>query len=98
MLRGVTLNGKDYGTFITSLFRSWVSSNNLKPTDNQLRVEVTNVSANRIRDLDRRGVSWKIFKDINVVDESYHPFDASNWPITASGLLGPVTLTPIISR
>lgn len=90
----VTLNGKDYGTLITPPFR--VIVDHLKPTGNELKVEVTNVSANRIRDLDRRGVNWKIFKDINVVNESYHPFDASNWPLTASGLLGPVTLTPMI--
>jgi hypothetical protein len=60
-----------------------------------LEVEVTNVSANRIRDLDRRGVKWKNFRDINFVDLNYHPFDASRWPLTASGLLGPVTLTPL---
>ena len=68
---------------------------NLKPTDNKLEVEVTNVSANRIRDLDRRGVKWKIFKDTNVVNENYQPFDAADWPLTDSGLLGPVTLTPL---
>ena len=25
----------------------------------------------------------------------YKPFDASGWPLTDSGLLGPVTLTPL---
>ncbi len=89
----VRLNGKDYGTFITSPFG--VAVDNLKPTNNKLEVEVTNVSANRIRDLDRRHVPWKIFHDINFVDINYHPFDASNWPLTDSGLLGPVTLTPM---
>jgi hypothetical protein len=87
----VKLNGKDYGTLITPPFR--VVVDNLKPAGNQLEVEVTSVAANRIRDLDRRGVQWKIFKDINFVDVNYHPFDASNWPLTDCGLLGPVTLT-----
>ncbi|MGH7950302.1 MAG: glycosyl hydrolase [Limisphaerales bacterium] len=87
----VTLNGKNYGTLITPPFR--VVVDNLKPTGNKLEVEVTSVDANRIRDLDRRGVKWKIFHDINFVDENYRPFDASNWPLTDSGLLGPVTLT-----
>jgi hypothetical protein len=64
--------------------------------DNLLEVEVTNVSANRIRDLDRRGVNWKNFNDINFVNLNYKPFDASNWPLTDSGLLGPVTLTPVV--
>ena len=89
----VRLNGKDYGTLITPPFR--IVADNLKPKDNQLEVEVTSVSANRIRDLDRRGVPWKIFKDINIVDVNYQPFDASNWPLTDCGLLGPVTLTGV---
>ena len=89
----VKLNGKDYGTLITPPFR--VVVDNLKPTGNTLEVEVTSVAANRIRDLDRRGVQWKIFKDINIVNVDYKPFDASNWPLTDCGLLGPVTLTAV---
>ena len=89
----VKLNGKDYGTLIAPPFR--VVVDNLKPTGNQLEVEVTSVAANRIRDLDRRGVQWKIFKDINFVNLDYQPFDASNWPLTDCGLLGPVTLTAV---
>jgi hypothetical protein len=67
----------------------------LKPTGNQLEVEVTSVSANRIRDLDRRGVKWKNFRDINFVNLDYKPFTAANWPLADCGLLGPVTLTPL---
>jgi hypothetical protein len=89
----VKLNGKDYGILVMPPFRVMV--NNLKPTGNQLEVEVTSVAANRIRDLDRRHVQWKIFKDINVVNINYRPFDASTWPLTDCGLLGPVTLTPL---
>jgi alpha-L-rhamnosidase len=89
----VRLNGRDYGTLFTSPFR--VVVDNLKPNGNTLEVEVTSVSANRIRDLDRRGVPWKIFKDINFVNVNYRPFDATNWPLTDCGLLGPVTLTAV---
>jgi hypothetical protein len=92
----IRLNGKDYGTVIASPFG--VVVDNVKPTGNKLEVEVTNVSANRIRDLDRRQVPWKIFGDINIVDVNYHKFDASNWPLTDSGLLGPVTLTPVVGH
>ena len=67
----------------------------LKPKGNLLEVEVTNVSANRIRDLDRRKVAWRTFTDINFVNIDYKPFDASNWPLTDSGLLGPVRLVPV---
>jgi hypothetical protein len=90
----VRLNGKDYGTLITPPFR--VTVDNLKPKDNRLEVEITNVSANRIRDLDRRGVKWKNFHDINFVNRNYQPFDASDWPLMDSGLLGPVTLTAAV--
>jgi len=89
----VRLNGKDYGTLIAPPFG--VVVDNLKAKGNRLEVEATNVSANRIRDLDRRHVQWKIFHDINFVNVNYRPFDAANWPLTDSGLLGPVTLTPV---
>ena len=92
----VHVNGQDYGTLITPPFRVVVDQ--LKPAGNVLEVEVTSVAANRIRDLDRRGVNWKIFKDINLVNVDYRPFDASNWPLTDCGLLGPVTLTAVTAK
>ena len=80
------------GTALYSLaFRAPVDR--LKPQDNLLEIEVTNVSANRIRDLDRRKVPWKNFHDINFVNLNYRLFDAADWPLYESGLLGPVTLT-----
>jgi hypothetical protein len=92
----VRVNGKAYGTLITPPFR--VVVDNLKPTGNTLEVEVTSVTANRIHDLDRRGVPWKTFRDLNLVDINYKPFDAANWPLTDCGLLGPVTLTPVVAK
>ena len=89
----VRLNGQELGTLFTPPFR--VLATSLKPRDNVLEVEVTNTSANRVRDLDRRGVNWKNFYDINFVGIDYKPFDASKWPLSESGLLGPVTLTPV---
>jgi hypothetical protein len=89
----VRVNGKEVGTAIMAPYRVMVDK--LKDADNVLEVEVTNQSANRIRDLDRRGVKWKNFEDINVVNIDYKPFDASKWEVRESGLLGPVTLTPL---
>ena len=67
-------------------------SGRLKPGRNQLAIEVTNLAANRIADLDRRKVPWKRFHEINFVNLDYKPFDASDWPALASGLLGPLRL------
>jgi hypothetical protein len=89
----VRVNGRDLGTLFASPFR--VETGPLRRRGNVLEIEVTNVSANRIRDLDRRGVQWKTFRDINFVGIDYKPFDASSWPVRASGLLGPVTLQPV---
>ncbi|MCW3094870.1 MAG: glycoside hydrolase family 2 sugar binding protein [Chthonomonadaceae bacterium] len=89
----VHVNGKPVGTLLSAPFQ--VIVDNLKTGDNLLEVEVTSVAANRIRDLDRRGVNWKIFKDINFVSIDYKPFNAADWPLTDCGLLGPVTLQPV---
>ena len=89
----VRLNGRDLGVLFEPFFA--VETGPLRATGNVLDVEVTNLSANRVRDLDRRGVPWKIFRDINFVGIDYRPFDASRWPVRPSGLPGPVTLQPI---
>lgn len=89
----VWVNGKPAGVAVAHPFRVDLAGS-LRPGRNELAIEVTNLSANRIRDLDRRGVGWKKFHDINLVDHLYQPFDASGWDLEPSGLLGPVTLTP----
>jgi hypothetical protein len=89
----VRLNGVSLGTLIARPFEARTGP--LRRRGNRLEIEVTNLSANRIRDLDRRGVAWKVFKDINYVNFAYKPFDASAWPVRLSGLLGPVTLTAV---
>lgn len=90
----VRLNGEEVATAWSLPFRRRVGEH-LRPGRNVLELEVTNLAANRIRDLDRRGVDWKIMHEINFVDIEYRRFDASAWPDTPSGLLGPVTLTPL---
>jgi hypothetical protein len=89
----VWVNGRPASAVVAHPFRVDVSGL-LKPGSNELAIEVTNLSANRIRDLDQRGVDWKKFYDINFVDHLYKPFDASGWDTKPSGLLGPVTLVP----
>ncbi len=90
----VLVNGRDAGLLWCLPFRAPVG-HCLRPGKNHLAVEVTNLAANRIRDLDARGVAWKNFHEINFVNAHYKPLDAGLWPLQPSGLLGPVTLTPL---
>lgn len=92
----VRLNGRELGILFASPFT--IDTGPLRRSGNVLEVEVTNLSANRIRDLDVRGVQWRNFNDINFVNIDYKPFDASKWPVRTSGLLGPVTLQPLSSN
>jgi hypothetical protein len=86
----VRVNGRDCGTLFMHPYR--VRLGDLKAKGNRLEVEVTNLSANRIRDLDRRKISWRNFYNANVVSKGGGELNATNWPVFDSGLLGPVKL------
>jgi hypothetical protein len=90
----VRLNGRDIGTVWSLPFQLDLNGA-LVPGPNTLEIEVTNVAANRIRDMDRQGVDWKIMREINFVNVRYEPFDASHWAIEPAGLLGPIELVPL---
>ncbi len=64
----------------------------LKVGDNELRIEVTNLPANRIADLDRRGVKWRKMEEINVVDINYKKTTYDQWEPVPSGLNSEVRL------
>ena len=63
-----------------------------KAGKNTLRIEVTNLPANRISELDRQGVKWRKFDEINVVDINYKKTSYANWEAVKSGLNSNVTL------
>jgi hypothetical protein len=48
--------------------------------------------ANRIADMDRKGIEWRKFKDVNIVDIHYRKTGYSHWYLVPSGLLGPVRI------
>jgi hypothetical protein len=89
----VWINDRPVGILVSQPYRTDIAPF-IHEGFNKLSVEVTNLSANRIRDLDRRAVPWKKFEDINIVNHKYEPFDASDWPLELSGLLGPVQIIP----
>jgi hypothetical protein len=90
----VWVNGKDAGILWHVPFKVSIGQY-LKQGRNTLKIEVANLMANRIIDLDKRKVEWRKFNEINFVDLYYKPFDASSWEPMASGLLGPVIITPV---
>ena len=58
----------------------------LKKGKNTIRIEVTNLPANRIADLDRKGVKWRKMKEINVVDINYKKTTYADWKPVESGI------------
>ena len=64
----------------------------LKAGKNTIRIEVTNLPANRIADLDRKGVKWRKMEEINVVDINYKKTLYDNWEPMPSGLNSQVRL------
>jgi len=86
----IRVNGEYAGALIAHPFRMDISDH-MHNGENRLDIEVTNVSANRIRALERSGREWEKFYDINMVNLHYQPFDASRWKVMPSGLNGGVT-------
>ncbi|MFK7832561.1 MAG: glycosyl hydrolase, partial [Winogradskyella sp.] len=89
----VWLNDDYVGALWANPFEINIGS--LKAGDNKLTIEVTNLSANRIRAKEMRGEEWKNFYEINMVNKDYEKFDATKWNPMPSGILGPVKLTPL---
>ena len=96
----IRLNGKEVAGLIQPPWTVVIPAAELK-AENRLEVIVTNLAANRIADMDRRGVKWKKFYNTNMparLRENMGPdklFTAAHWSPRPSGLLGPVTLTPV---
>jgi hypothetical protein len=95
------LNGESLGVVFTSPYRVRIPAEKLKAKGNLLEIDVANLMANRIADLDRQGVRWQKFYNVNMSPrrpENRGPggaFSAAKWKPLPSGLAGPVTLTPV---
>ena len=96
----IILNGKKIATLIGPGYTVTIPVSQLK-AENELQVIVTNGMANRILDLDKKGIQWKKFYNINMsarLPENRGPdglFTAAKWQPKPSGLIGPVTITPL---
>ncbi len=99
----VYLNGRYVGTVLptgTSAedANSLVLPNNAFRGNDVLTIRVANGMGNRIADLERKGVRWQMFYNINMSprrpeNRKDGVFSTIDWTPQASGLLGPVTLT-----
>lgn len=87
----VRVNGMQVDTLFAVPFKTAIGKY-LKEGENTLEIEVTNLPANRIADYDRRGIVWRIFHDINIVDVNYQRTLYDKWDVVPSGLLGPVVI------
>ena len=96
----IFLNGKKIGTLIGPEFSLDIDAKLLK-NNNRLEVRVSNLMANRIHYMDRSGLVYKKFYNINFPAHDAENrgkdglFTTLNWGIKPSGLAGPVTLTPL---
>ena len=87
----VWVNGQDAGILWSIPFTARIGKF-LKTGTNTIEIEVANLMANRIRQMDQQKIQWRNYHEINFVNIDYKPFDASEWKLMPSGLLGPVTI------
>ena len=88
----VYINGQYVGCAWSVPYVLQVDGSVLHEGDNTLRIEVTNLPANRIADLDRKNVEWRKFEEINVVDIKYKKNKYDTWTPMPSGLNSTVRL------
>jgi hypothetical protein len=99
----VTLNGRELASLIGPAFQLTFDHDQFAPS-NVLEIHVSNLMANRIAALDRAGVPWRKFYNVNFparLPANRGPdglFTARAWEPLDSGLIGPVTLTPQSAR
>lgn len=98
----IFLNGKPLAALIGPTYKCFISGLLLNDY-NVLEIRVSNLMANRIADMDKRGIFWKKFYNINFParkpeNRKNGLFDASQWTPRESGLIGPVRLIPVNSK
>jgi hypothetical protein len=98
----IILNGNEISTLIGPDYQVIIEKKMVK-SQNTLEIKISNLSANRIAYLDRNNVPWKKFYNTNfparlAQNRKNGLFDASDWLPGESGLIGPVTITPMKKR
>ena len=82
----VSINGHDIGCAWAVPYVLWFDKSVLHEGINTISIAVTNLPANHIAELDRKGVKWRKMKEINMVDINYKNTSFANWKPMPSGL------------
>lgn len=90
----VIVNGQEAGIVWSIPFEINIGKY-LKKGKNTIQIEVCNLMANRIRQMDKNKIQWRNYHEINFVNINYKAFDASHWKVHPSGLDGEIQLIPI---
>lgn len=96
----INLNGKELTTLIAPPYSVNIKSDDLKEL-NILEISVTNLMGNRMADMERKGLPYKIFYNVNfpahdAINRGEDGlFTTKGWQPQESGLIGPVTITPL---
>ncbi len=93
----VRVNGHEAGIAWSLPFRIEVGRW-LQAGENRIEIDVTNLPANRIAEMDRRGVEWRIFKNANITGARTKTLETAGWPVEPSGLNGEVRLLPVARK
>ncbi|MBW2647228.1 MAG: hypothetical protein JRE23_13850, partial [Deltaproteobacteria bacterium] len=90
----VEVNGQQVATLITAPFKVNITEA-LRPGNNDLKVRVTNLAANRIRYMEQNGIERPHFYTVDISFGAYGRLgDPAKWSVMESGLAGPVRLIP----
>ena len=91
----VHLNGERIATLVTIPYATTIGSW-LRAGENLLEIDVKNLHSNRIAEMERQGIPWRIFKDANIASVTgAKTFTFADWPTDPAGLNSTVSLTPI---
>ncbi len=99
----IYLNGEKLATLVGPEFHFTIDANKLQPTNN-LEIQVTNLMANRIIYMDKNGINYKKFYNVNFAAHDRENMDenglftAKDWKPFESGLIGPVKLIGLNSK
>ena len=85
----VTINGKIIGRTWSVPYLIDFDSRILKQSGNSITIKVQNLATNRIIWMDRQKLNWQ---ECYVADPKKSHFNAADWEIVLSGIIGPVKL------